>query len=354
MSPAFHRWAAAFPLTRPIVKHEARALFDLCAGFVYSQVLLACVELGLFNELAKGPATVESLATRFSLTPDATRRLLHAAASLKLVDCHGAGSFGLGPRGATIVANPGIAAMVRHHAMLYADLRDPVALLRGEGPATNLTQYWSYASSTDPAELSTSSVADYTALMAASQPLVAAEILAAYNVANHSCILDVGGGDGSFLSAAAAGAPDLRLRLFDLPAVAERAKKRLESNGYGSRTEVFGGSFKSCDLPTGADLITLIRVVYDHADEQVLTLLRAVRRALPDDGTLLLAEPMSGTSGAEPVGDAYFGFYLLAMGSGRSRTPSELTALLRLSGFTRIKPVKTNTPMLTRLILARP
>ena len=39
--------------------------------------------------------------------------------------------------------------------------------------------------------------------------------------------------------------------------------------------------------------------------------------ALPPGGTLLLAEPMAGTPGAEPVGDAYFGFYLLAMGSGR-------------------------------------
>ena len=42
--------------------------------------------------------------------------------------------------------------------------------------------------------------------------------------------------------------------------------------------------------------------------------------ALPADGTLLLAEPMAGSRGAEPVGDAYFGFYLLAMGSGRPRT----------------------------------
>ena len=40
-SPRFRRWAAAFPLTRPIARRRARELFDLCAGFVYSQVLLA-------------------------------------------------------------------------------------------------------------------------------------------------------------------------------------------------------------------------------------------------------------------------------------------------------------------------
>jgi demethylspheroidene O-methyltransferase len=32
---------------------------------------------------------------------------------------------------------------------------------------------------------------------------------------------------------------------------------------------------------------------------------------------------MSETPGAEPVGDAYFGLYLLAMGSGRTRPPRE-------------------------------
>jgi demethylspheroidene O-methyltransferase len=69
-----------------------------------------------------------------------------------------------------------------------------------------------------------------------------------------------------------------------------------------------------------------VRVVHDHDDERVLALLRAVRAALPPGGTLLLAEPMAGTPGAQAMGDAYFGFYLLAMGSGRPRTPQRLGA----------------------------
>ena len=44
-SRRFQRFAAAFPLTRPIARRRAAALFDLCAGFVYSQVLVACVRL---------------------------------------------------------------------------------------------------------------------------------------------------------------------------------------------------------------------------------------------------------------------------------------------------------------------
>ena len=38
-TPRFQRWAANSPLTRWIARRRARALFDLCAGFVYSQIL---------------------------------------------------------------------------------------------------------------------------------------------------------------------------------------------------------------------------------------------------------------------------------------------------------------------------
>ena len=47
----FQRWAAKFPLTRPTAQKNARALFDVTAGFVYSQILFACVKLKLFQVL---------------------------------------------------------------------------------------------------------------------------------------------------------------------------------------------------------------------------------------------------------------------------------------------------------------
>ena len=62
---------------------------------------------------------------------------------------------------------------------------------------------------------------------------------------------------------------------------------------------------------------------------------------------------MSGTPGAEPVGEAYFGFYLLAMGRGRPRTPAEIAALVREAGFGEVRPRRTRTPLLTSVITAR-
>ena len=85
-------------------------------------------------------------------------------------------------------------------------------------------------------------------------------------------------------------------------------------------------------MPQGADIVSLIRVIHDHDDAAALTILRAARQALPPGGTLLLAEPMADTRGAEPVG-AYFNFYLLAMGSGRPRRAEELDVHDARGGF---------------------
>jgi demethylspheroidene O-methyltransferase len=353
-SARFQRWAAGFPLTRPIAQKRTRALFDLCAGFVYTQVLTSCVRLNLFEILAERPQSLDALALRLHLSPDVVERLLLAAISLELVERRGEGRFGLGALGAAMIGNPAVAKMVEHHALLYRDLTDPVALLRGDHPPTELARYWGYAGTESPTTLSDSQVASYSGLMSASQPFVAEDVLDAYRLGRHRCVMDVGGGEGTFLRAVGTRLPDIRLMLFDLPAVAARAQQFFARDGLSARASATGGDFFQDPLPVGADLVTLLRVVHDHDDARVLTLLTAVRRVLPPDGALLLAEPMAGTPGAEPMADAYFGFYLLAMGRGRARTAEELTALLTRSGFDRVQLLPARRPLLTRLILARP
>jgi demethylspheroidene O-methyltransferase len=351
-SPRFQRWAAAFPLTRPTARRRAKALFDVCAGFVYSQILFACVRLKLFDLLALGPHSADRIASSLNLPLVSTERLLEAAVSLRLVEKRVGGRFGLGTLGAALVGNPAVGAMIEHHSLLYADLHDPVGLLRGQ-QHTELAKYWAYSASEAPAGLSSTRTENYTSLMADSQPLVAAEILDAYPLNKHRCLLDVGGGDGGFLIEAAKRSEQLKLILFDLPAVAERARRRFTSVGLESRARAIGGDFLKDDLPRGADVLTLIRVVHDHNDDGATVILRAAHRALSPKGVLLVAEPMMGTPGAETVGDAYFGFYLLAMGRGKARNPQDLQQMLLTAGFSSTQLLRTRQPLQSRLILAR-
>jgi demethylspheroidene O-methyltransferase len=356
-SPRFQRWAASTPLIRRIGERQARRLFDLCAGFVYSQVLVACVRLGVFELLAEGPRTCRDLAARWRLSEAAAGRLLDAAVSLDLLERRGNESYGLGLLGAALRGNPGVAAMIEHHALLYDDLRDPVALLRRDGP-TRLANFWTYAGATpgaavdvDEAErLAAMAMRDYTRLMSSSQHLVAVDILDAYPLQRHRCLLDIGGGDGSFAMSAVSRAPQLRAIVVDLPEVVALAQQRIDAGGLAGRIAVAGLDARVDRLPTGADVASLVRVIHDHDDGPALALLRAAHAALAPGGTLLLAEPMAATAGAEPMGAAYFGLYLWAMGSGRPRRFEELAQLATAAGFHAPQEVAVRRPLLTRML----
>ncbi len=347
--PAFRRFAARFPLTRPIARREARALFDLTAGFVYSQILSAAVRVDLFETLARGPLDLEGVAAATGLPTEGAERLLKAAAALDLVALRPGERYALGSLGAALVGNAGVTAMIRHHDILYGDLRDPVALLSGRADPA-LSRYWTYAGG----EAGSAGHADYTALMSASQAFVTAEILDAYSLAGHRRLLDVGGGDGAFLIAAAKAARSLDLMLFDLPPVAAIAAERIAAAGLAGRATIVGGSLFEDPLPAGADLVTLNRVLHDHDDPAALAILKAIHAAIAPDGTLVVAEPMADTRGSKASGDAYFGFYLLAMGQGRPRSVAEITAMLGAAGFGAVRELAVNTPLIARILTARP
>jgi demethylspheroidene O-methyltransferase len=100
-------------------------------------------------------------------------------------------------------------------------------------------------------------------------------------------------------------------------------------------------------------LVTLIRVAHDHPDADVRTVLAAIHDALPLGGTLLLAEPMAQEPGDTPLGDAYFHFYLLAMGAGRLRSASELMAMMGEAGFTHVEAVPNPMPLQTQILVGR-
>lgn len=350
-SRRFQRFAMSFPFARSIARSRAREIFDLSAGFVYSQILLACIRLHLLDKLAEGPKSADEIGRVLNLPREGAERLLRAAAALRLAEQRSGDRYGLGDRGAAIRAQPGIAAMVEHNALLYTDLADPVALLRGVRPRDGLARYWPYAADGERA-LANLDVAGYSRLMTSSQSLIAGEIIDAYDFSQHKAILDVGGGEGAFLEAVSRRAPKLKLVLFDLPPVAERAKRRFALGGIASRANTVGGDFIINDLPQGADIVSLVRVLHDQDDVRAAALLRKVKRALPPEGVLLIAEHLAGTRGFEAMGDAYFGFYLLAKGRGQPRNFAEITALLSNAGFSKIRQMPTRAQLQTSVVVA--
>ena len=293
----------------------------------------------------------------------AALRLLRAAISLRLVRALPNERFALDDLGAALLGNPSVFAFIEHHALLYDDLRDPVALLRGE-VSTRLSAFWPYAAErpqpetmyrVQDQEVGTEIYEAYSALMS---PLAGADRAGCARRISlgHARLSDGCGWRRGGLRCGGCGplAPTGSQTAAICPPVAERARAKLAGQELGARIEIVGVNFLRDPLPRGADTASLIRVLHDHDDESAsASVLRAVFAALPVGGELLIAEPMAGTPGAEPIGDAYFGFYLVAMGRGRPRTVAELTNLLQIAGFSRIRELPTHRPLIAGAILAK-
>ena len=330
-------------------RSRARQVFDLVAGFTYSQVLAAAVELGMLDHLAGEPQDISALSARTGLSEPAASRLIRAMVALELAEEVAPGRWMLGRHGAVVQADRGVQAMIRHHRLLFADLVDPVALLTADRREdTALSRFWTYARGGNPTHRSSSA---YSELMAESQAMVAREVLAAYDFSRHRAVLDVGGGHGVFLKTLATRHPQLQLGLFDLPAVAQDCVASSERGQTAEGCAVHAGDFFCDPLPSGYDCITLLRILHDHDDEDALRLLRAVCAALPAGGRLLIAEPMAQTPGAEAMA-AYFEFYLWTMGSGRPRAPGEIGTLLARAGFHRWTLRRSNQPIISSVVVA--
>ena len=317
-------------------------------GFVQSQVLMALVELDLFRRLRAGPQSAETLGRACDVPADRMQILLQAGAALGLLK-RKRGGFALARKGAALIGVPGLEAMIRHHKAFYDDLRDPVALLRGP-EETQLSQFWPYVFGRDvPAH----EAGIYSDLMAQSQRLVAEDTLRAVSLKGVRHLLDVGGGTGAFLEAAGQVAPQMQMTLFDLPPVVPDAQVRFDRAGMTDRVRIVPGSFRTDSLPSGADAVSLIRVLYDHSDDTVRALLAAVFQALPPGGRLIVSEPMGGGARPDRAGDVYFAFYTMAMQTGRARSAADIQALLEEAGFIGIHSPSPARAYVTRTLTAR-
>ncbi len=344
-SADFQRWAAAFPLTKRAARKDGERLFDLVAGFAYSQVLQAAVELGLLRELLDGPSNTFALSGKLGLSEDRTKALCQATSALGLTERLRSGDYRLARLGAATIGVPGLEAMIKHHAVFYKDLQDPVALLRGE-TSPELAQFWPYVRGEAAKEVPSNTAQTYSDLMAQTQGLVAQETLRAVDLGEVEHLMDVGGGTGAFLKAVRAQNTGLKLSLFDLPGVVANADLSTHE------IDAISGSFHE-PLPQGADAISLVRVLYDHSDETIDSLLGKVYDALPAGGRLIVSEPMAGGDKPTRSGDVYFSLYTMAMTTGRARSAEKIQQMLSSNLFENIQFYPTDRPFITSCIIAR-
>ncbi len=347
--PSFHTFIKKIPFIRRLALNDGKTIYDIVAGFVYSQVLLAIIELGLIDFFITGKKKIDEISRFTRLPSDKCILLCNAATSIGLLKKNRDSSYKLTRIGAAIKGVSGLDKMILHHKMFYRDLIDPVKLLN-KNFNTELRNFWTYVPSK---KITEEEARNYSELMGISQYIVAEETLNLVNLAPFKSLLDVGGGNGAFILEVRKRYPNLILNVFDLPSVIEAAKAKINHLGDKSEINLIPGNFIEDNLPYGNDLIFLNRVLYDHSDTNVELLLLKIHNALSPGGQLIISEPMAGNDKPTRSGDAYFGFYTLAMTSGKPRSKNDHFNVLKKSGFMQLKYLQGTNDFVTSVIVAK-
>jgi hypothetical protein len=156
-------------------------------------------------------------------------------------------------------------------------------------------------------------------------------MLDGYDFSPFGTVVDVGGGNGSVLTAVLRKHPSLRGVLFDLPHVVERAKANLKAAGIEGRCQAVGGSFFE-SVPAGGDAYLMRHIIHDWDDEKSLTILRNCRKVMGPGAKLLLVESVV-PPGNEPGFVKWLDLNMLVLPGGQERAEAEYRDLYAKAGF---------------------
>jgi hypothetical protein len=308
-------------------------------GAMQVPAISAVAALGIADLLAGGPRTAEDLARTTNTHPPTLRRLLRAVATLAIFAEDASGAFVNTPLSDTLRRdNP---ASVRPLAMMWGSplFRKPwenlpETLATGEAAFDRVFGEPFFERLRHDAD----DAAVFNAAMGSLSGLELPAILAAYDFSRFRRLVDVGGGRGALLQGILTATPGLHGVLYDLAAVvADDAG--LAGPAASVTWEIVAGNFFE-SVPSGADAYVLKRIIHDWNDADALRILANCRRAIREDGTLILIECVLRPPNEPDLGK-WMDLHMLLILGGRERTESEYRALLEKGGFalTRVIPI---------------
>lgn len=312
-------------------------LAHLLSGYWYTQTIYVAAKLGLAELLKDGPKSAQELAQATTTNPRALYRLLRALASIGIF-AEEQGRFVLTPLAGCLL-DPSMKAL---------------ATVRGEGQyrAWGELLYSVQSGQTAFEKVYGKPIFDYFSdhpetgklfdqAMTGVHGRETEAMLEAYDFTGIGTLADIGGGNGSVLTAVLQRYPAMQGILFDLPTVGERAKSNLAAAGLEGRCSVMDGSFFE-SVPGGADAYLLRHIIHDWDDEKSITILRNCRRAMGQGGKLLIVEGVV-PLGNEPSVSKFFDLAMMVLPGGMERTEEEYQQLFEAAGFqlTRIVPTRT-------------
>lgn len=319
-------------MPKPAMETARQELFMIISGCKLTQALYVAAKLGIADHLVRGPMSADELAKKVGANPKALLRLMRHMTALGIFTQDESKKFGLTPLGELLRDdNP---ESMRYNAIYsgeenYKATGDLLHTVRtGETAFNHLYGKGHFDWLADhPEESSTFNKAMAQSLRRLQNPLES------YDYSGKHLIVDVGGGRGDLITSIIRANPGLKGILFDLPQGSSEAQSQLKTNGVADRCRIVRGSFFN-SVPEGGDVYVLSRILHDWPDDKAATILANCRKAIKEDGTLLIRDNV--LTDRDEIG-SQLDVTMMIMTGGEERTESEWSNLLRAARFTLTK-----------------
>ena len=309
-------------------------------GFQLSQAISVASGMGIPDLLRTGSRPVAELASETGTNAQALRRLMRALAAFGVFDECDNDRFSLTEMGWGLCdqADRTLAPFARLFGSVpawqaWSALAHSVTTGETAFEHVHGCDVWAYRTSHPEHG------AIFDRAMAAGAARDAETVLKVQDFSRFQRIVDVGGGDGTFLSSILAGAPNTHGILFDRPNVTAEASRTLQARGVNNRCAVVSGDFFEA-VPQGADAYVLKWILHDWNGKQCIAILRTIAEACGSSGRLFVIEHL-----VEPPNVGLDGklldLMMLVMTGGQERNSHEYGHLLSEAGFEVLKIVRT-------------
>lgn len=319
-------------------------LIQMGRAFVVSRTLYAAAKLGVADHLANGAKSAVELAESMQVHAPSLHRLMRTLASLGVLTELPERRFALTGLGEALKTGaPGAARSAVMYAGGPASQRgwDNLAYAVQTGKtgfekANGMKLFDYLAQHPEDASL-------FSEMMIGIHGLEPAAIAAAYDFSVFGVIADIGGGTGNLLATILAQHPGPYGILFDRPHVVKDAPAMFKSKGVDARVSIDAGNFFQ-RVPEGADAYILSHIIHDWTDEECLTILSNLRKAMKPTARLLVVE-MVLTDGDAPHPGKMLDMAMLSQTGGEERSEAEYSLLLKKAGFclTSVVPTRSST-----------
>lgn len=315
-------------------------LVQMGSAYWVSRIIYAAAKLGLVDQLADGPKSAATLAGPMQVHAPSLHRLMRTLASLGILTERSEQSFALTPLGEALKTGaPGSARsslltlgsdwfQTSFDHIIYSIQTGKTAFEKAHGMAV----FDYLAQHPEDASLFSETMVG----IHGEEPPAVAD---AYDFSTFDSVVDVGGATGNMLAAILARYNRPRGVLFDMPHVVGDAPALLKTKGVSDRVTIEAGSFFET-VPAGGDAYILSHIIHDWNEDQCLTILGNVRRAMKPSARLLIVE-MVLPAGDAPHPGKMLDMVMLVLPGGQERTEAEYRALLGKAGFRLSRVVPT-------------